>query len=270
MSLSNIRLVVSDMDGTLLNSKSEISPRFFEAQKALEALGVEFVAASGRQYNSIYDKLQHVQDRVTIVAENGGYVKRGEKELDAEFISRAVVLKTLPLLRSIDGAHIVVCAKDNAYIESKSSKFEGVLSEYYSSYQVVEDLDDLKHNQVFKIAIYHFGNAEKDLYPNLSSLEKELQVKVSGSNWVDISGLLVNKGRAIRMLQAMHGLTKNETMVFGDFNNDLEMLQEAEYSYAMANAHPNVKRIANFSTTSNDDFGVERVLEELIREKRGE
>ena len=53
-------------------------------------------------------------------------------------------------------------------------------------------------------------------------------------------------------------------MVFGDYNNDLEMLAMADFSFAMKNAHPNVLEVANYTTTSNDDFGVERILEKLL------
>ena len=53
-------------------------------------------------------------------------------------------------------------------------------------------------------------------------------------------------------------------MVFGDYNNDLEMLQLADFSFAMANAHPNVKKTANYSTKSNDELGVESILEKVI------
>ena len=57
-------------------------------------------------------------------------------------------------------------------------------------------------------------------------------------------------------------------MVFGDYNNDLEMMECAYFSYAMENAHPNVKKAARFSTKSNDDAGVEYILSSLIEEKR--
>ena len=57
-------------------------------------------------------------------------------------------------------------------------------------------------------------------------------------------------------------------MVFGDYNNDLKMLELAHFSYAMKNAHPNVQRISNFSTKSNDEQGVELVLEQLIHSKK--
>ena len=53
-------------------------------------------------------------------------------------------------------------------------------------------------------------------------------------------------------------------MAFGDYNNDFEMLQRATYSYAMANAHDAIKAIANYQTKSNDEFGVEYVLEQLV------
>ena len=55
-----------------------------------------------------------------------------------------------------------------------------------------------------------------------------------------------------------------EVLVFGDYKNDLEMLALVDYSFAMANAHPQVKKMANYQTLSNDAFGVERVLEKLV------
>ena len=73
---------------------------------------------------------------------------------------------------------------------------------------------------------------------------------------------------AKNLLQSKHGISADETMVFGDFNNDLEMLQEAFFSYAMDNAHDNVKKVARFSTKSNDEQGVESILEELLIAKR--
>jgi hydroxymethylpyrimidine pyrophosphatase-like HAD family hydrolase len=60
-------------------------------------------------------------------------------------------------------------------------------------------------------------------------------------------------------------ISKEETMVFGDYLNDIEMLQEATFSFAMANAHNDITKIANYATRSNNNFGVESVLEKLIR-----
>ena len=68
------------------------------------------------------------------------------------------------------------------------------------------------------------------------------------------------------MVQNRLGISKAETLVFGDYNNDLEMMEHADYSFAMANAHPNVKAAARFETLSNDERGVEHILEQLLRQ----
>ena len=95
-----------------------------------------------------------------------------------------------------------------------------------------------------------------------------MQVKISGKNWVDISDPLVNKGHAISLLQEKLGINTSETMVFGDFHNDLEMMARSEASFAMANAHPSIKEAAKFSTASNDELGVEKIIQQMIEQKR--
>ena len=62
------------------------------------------------------------------------------------------------------------------------------------------------------------------------------------------------------------GIGRHQLMVFGDYNNDLEMLALADFSFAMANAHPNVLRAARYRTGSNEEQGVERVLEQLLEQ----
>ena len=62
-------------------------------------------------------------------------------------------------------------------------------------------------------------------------------------------------------------ITSEQTMVFGDYLNDLEMLEAAFYSYAMKNAHEDVKKTARFITESHNNFGVEKVLNQVIEAK---
>jgi hydroxymethylpyrimidine pyrophosphatase-like HAD family hydrolase len=89
-------------------------------------------------------------------------------------------------------------------------------------------------------------------------------VIVSGQNWLDISHIEANKSYALKQLQHAMGFTPKETMVFGDYNNDIGMLKLADMSFAMENAHPNVKNTAKYQTSSNDDYGVESILEDLL------
>jgi len=267
MNLSQVKLVVTDMDGTLLNSKGQVSSTFFELYYELIKHNVHFVAASGRQYFSIVDKLDTIKNEITIIAENGGFVAQKDKELVKTNLPLSRVLELTPILRSIDNVYFTLCGKKSAYIETKDQRFISILKEYYSKFTFVDDLTKVDDDDFFKMAAYHFESSEKYIYPKVKHLEDKMQVKVSGQHWVDIAQPNANKGYALKILQDKLGITKKETMVFGDYNNDLEMLELADFSYAMKNAHPNVKKAARFETKSNDEEGVEFILEQLLRAK---
>jgi len=267
MDLSKVKMVVTDMDGTLLNSQHEVSPKFFELFEKLRRRDIKFVAASGRQYNSIIDKLDAIKDDIIVVAENGAFVKKQDQELLATPLEQHTIIETMELLRNVEGIHPVLCAKNNAYINRNSDIFLNKLREYYSEFSVLDDISSY-NGEVLKIAIYHFESSEKFIYPMVKHLESELKVKVSGENWLDISHMNANKGYALQHIQEKYGISRHETMVFGDYNNDLEMLSMADFSFAMANAHPNVKKASNYLTSSNDDFGVENILESMLSAKQ--
>ena len=264
MDLSQVKMVVTDMDGTLLNSKHEVSDRFFELFEELKSRNIIFVAASGRQYNSILDKLQSIKEDIVFVAENGGYVLHKDKELLATTLPKNKRRIVLDVLGQVKNIHPVLCGKQKAYLTGDSNAFSDLLKQYYSSFEIVDDLTAVD-TEILKIAVYHFESSEQFIYPAVKHLEGDLKVKVSGANWVDISSPNANKGYALDLIQKKYNITPEETMVFGDYNNDLEMLALAEYSFAMENAHPNVKKVANYLTASNDNLGVERVLEKLLK-----
>lgn len=265
--MKDIKLVVTDMDGTLLNSKNEISPVFFELYNALKNLDIKFVAASGRQHSSIVSKLHAIKDDITIVSENGALIRQAEKELLFTKFPIEAIKKLIPTLRNIQNTHIILCGKEAAYIDSNAVHFNSVFKEYYKTFKNVSDLTKIEADDFMKIALYHPLNSEKYIYPEVQHLEQELTVKISGDHWVDLSVPTANKGFALDFLQNKWDISPRQTMAFGDFNNDLEMLKLADFSYAMANAHPHVKALANFSTKSNDDFGVEYILKQLIAAK---
>ncbi|MCL5126853.1 MULTISPECIES: HAD family hydrolase [unclassified Algibacter] len=267
MNLSEVKLVVTDMDGTLLNNNSEVSDRFFKQFEELKKRNIHFVAASGRQYQSIVHKLETIKNEISIIAENGGLMQYKNEINILLKLSSEDVFKSIEILREIPGSFIVLCGRKAAYIETTDSEFISKFSEYYTSYEIVDDLTKVTDDDFMKIAVYHFESSEDCILPNISGITADYQVTVSGQNWLDISHKDANKGYALKMLQKDMGINKNETMVFGDYNNDLQMLELAYFSYAMENAHPNVKKIANFETKSNTNQGVESILEELINSK---
>lgn len=265
--MKNIKMVVTDMDGTLLNSNHEVSSRFFDVFKKLQQQNILFVAASGRPYYSIVEKLEAIKDEIIIVAENGGLVIQNEEVLLSNVINPDRLLELYNLVTNIEDTYPIFCTKNQAFIVRASDDLVNTFSEYYSVYTLIDSLEEIE-DDVIKIALYHTTNSEAHVFPVVKHLKPELNVVVSGNHWVDISEAITNKGNAVTLLQNHHNIKPSETMAFGDYNNDLELLKCAKYSYAMANAHSDVKAIANFETKSNDNFGVEIILENLISESR--
>jgi len=265
MDFSKVKLIVTDMDGTLLNSKHEVSERFFELHKALKEKNIHFAAASGRQYQSIISKLLPIKKDITIIAENGAYAKQDDQELFYFDVSIDVLLNSLSYLKDVEGIGVILCGKKYAYLENSNPEFVNTIKQFYSSYKIVENFTEVTNDTFFKMAIYHPTCSETYIYPKVKHLSKSMQVIVSGKKWLDISNLEANKGNALQKLQQNLGVTASETMAFGDYNNDLKMLEKADFSFAMKNAHPDVKEIANYETLSNEDRGVESILEKVIQ-----
>ena len=123
MNFSQVKLVVTDMDGTLLNSKNEVSPRFFEIYEELKKRNIHFVAASGRQLFSIKEKLSPIKDEIYVIAENGGITLKAEEVLNTYTLPLNEVQEIIKTIREIDQAEMVICGKKRAYIESKDQDF---------------------------------------------------------------------------------------------------------------------------------------------------
>ena len=262
--LKDVKLVVTDMDGTLLNPNHEVSTQFIDQFWALKEKGITVVAASGRQHNSIVEKLAAVENELTVIAENGAMTTFHGKETVFTPYPKGHLNKTLALLKKQENMHPVLCTNGSAFISKGQEKFEPILREFYSAFNVIDRLEDCTQ-EVLKIAIYHFESSEKYIFPLVQDLANEVKIKISGPNWVDLSHPNANKGFALNALQKHLGVSREQTMVFGDYFNDLEMMEQAHFSYAMANAHPEIIKKANYNTGSNSEFGVETVLEKLLK-----
>ncbi|MGF1909300.1 Cof-type HAD-IIB family hydrolase [Vibrio kasasachensis] len=264
MSLHNIKFIASDMDGTLLDDSSQLSPEFFDVYRQLTEKGIIFAAASGRQYASLQQTFGPIKDEIMYIAENGTLVMHQGKELYCCPLGNDTVEGIVAEARQIEGAYIVLCGKQSAYIETQDPQAIAELKKYYHQCLYVEDL--LKVDDEFiKIAICHFDSTEKFVYPKLNEkFGATNQVVVSARIWLDVMNAQASKGAAIEHLQQTLGFTHEQTMSFGDYFNDVEMLKSSYHSYAVENAHPDVKQLARFSAPSNLDNGVLKVIKETV------
>ncbi len=261
--MTQIKLIATDMDGTLLNSKGELDASFFNLFSQLRAQGIQFAAASGRQYYNLAKYFDAIKDDMFFVAENGSYVMHRNQELYIQSLELPIVHEIIRVARTIPNAHIIFCGKKKAYVESDIPDFWAQIVKHFERYALVEDLTQIEDDECLKISICDFAGSANNSYPHFKAWENDLQVKVSGGIWLDVSHKLANKGQALKVLQAQFGITAEQTMVFGDYLNDLEMMQQAHHSYAMENAHPDIKEAARFRAKSNDEKGVFEVLEKV-------
>jgi Cof subfamily protein (haloacid dehalogenase superfamily) len=267
MDFSQIKLIVSDMDGTLLNSRHEVSPEFFELFPKLRKNGILFAVASGRQYYSLRERMDRIKDELIYIAENGAIVMENGEQKHIQPMQPEKVQEIINKVRELGGRkYLVLCGKEQAYIESTDPEFIKPFLEHYEKYKVVDALEEVKDDVFLKLTICDLDGAEENSLPHVKHFQNELQVKLAGKIWVDFNHKEAQKGNALKAVQQLLDISKEETMAFGDFLNDIELFDHAGIGYAVANAHPEVKKAAQYLTASNDENGVEQVLGELLQE----
>jgi Cof subfamily protein (haloacid dehalogenase superfamily) len=276
---AGIRLIVSDMDGTLLDDAKRIPSGLWEMLAELRRRGVLFSPASGRQYATLAREFAEVAEGMAFIAENGAYVVRDGVELSSDPLEPGVAAGVVHAVRRLvaEGVDVgaVVCGKRAAYVERGDEAFLAEACRYYVEHRVVEDATAID-DDVLKVAVFDFGSAARTTAPALESFAAALphsrlrssggtpMVVVSGEHWVDVMNRTADKGAALRRLQRELGITPAQTMVFGDYLNDLQMLDAAEWSFAMAGAHPDVIARARHLAPSNNDNGVLRTIARML------
>ena len=273
---ADVRLVVADMDGTLLDDRKRFPGGLWRMLDQLDARGVTFAPASGRQ---VWTLLDMFPDRpgMTVIGENGAIVMRDGAEISSSPLDLPTLREAVRLVRAATGpggvnGGLVMCGKRSAYVERVDEPFvAGVVPYYHRTRQVDSQLDVLDaieagelDDVIVKLAVHSLDPVGPLAEATLARFRSTHQYAVSGANWADLQIRGVDKGRAVRALQGALGVTRAQTAVFGDFQNDLSMLAEADLSFAVANADPDVVRAARFVAPSNNEGGVVSVVERLF------
>ncbi|WP_327137266.1 Cof-type HAD-IIB family hydrolase [Streptomyces sp. NBC_01340] len=265
---ADIRLIVTDMDGTLLDDAKRIPDGLWSLLTELRHRDVLFCPASGRQYATLAKEFADAGQGMVFIAENGTYVVRDGVELSSDPLDPSVAARIVTTTRGLraEGVDVgaVVCGKRSAYVERTDEAFLAEVRKYYTRLQPVPDATAVDDDEILKVALFDFGPVERTTAPALHPFTSTHQVVVSGEHWVDIMNVTADKGTAVRRLQHDLGITPAQTMVFGDYLNDLEMLDTAEWSFAMANAHPAIIDRARHIAPSNNDNGVLRTITRVL------
>ena len=252
------------MDGTLLDENKQLSPDFWETEQKLFEKGVLFSVASGRQFYNLLEVFDRIKERTLFLAENGTYAYYKGKEIFVNPLPKKDAVRCIKIGRKAEGINMILCGKNAAYLETRDERFVTEVKKHFSRVEFVDDLTEVD-DTVLKVSICDFRNVEKNSLKYFEHLQSDYKIAVSGAIWLDITNLTANKGTAILKIQKELGITYDETMVFGDYLNDLEMMETGKYSYAMKNAHTDILKIAGFVTAfDNNNSGVTQTINELV------
>lgn len=255
-----IQFIITDMDGTLLDDTHNFPPDYFEIVRELQPKGILFAVASGRQYYTLLEQFYGIKDSIIFIAENGTYVTYKGEVIYQDCMPKTEVSQLIDKGRSIPGTFLVLCGKNGAYVESNNIGFLNEAKKYYKRLDIVEDIAKVD-DEILKFTLYHFESTEKQVYPHFRNIASDFKVAISGRTWLDITSKTANKGVAIKKIRQDFNIAFDDTMVFGDYLNDIEMMATAKYSYAMKNAHPEILKAAAFVTDfDNNHFGVTKTI----------
>ena len=264
-----IKLVITDLDGTFLNSQGTFEQQeYLRVRQLMKEKNVTFAACTGKQCERVEElfgpelaaDLWILGDSATRIKHDGQYVY--ESLLNHE-LGQRIIAK----LESIAIDHVVIaCTPSAAFVKSTTPAEE--MQRVRGSYTVVKTVEDYSEitEDFIKITVFDAKQRCFEHVSQLTEFDEVAYIVASEAAWIDISNRGVHKGTTVKALQQLLGVTKDETVTFGDGLNDLELMEAATYSFAMANAFDEVKQAARFVTKSNDENGVLLTIEQLLAE----
>lgn len=264
------KLIVLDLDGTLTNSRKEITPHTLSTLIKAQNMGVKVVLASGRPTYGIVplaEKLKLNQYEGYILSYNGGEI--------IDWKTGQLMYKNL--LDHDVLPYLYQCAKDNdfaivtydgQYVLTERPDDEYVLKEVRLNKMQAKKVDNFLDAITHPIAkCLIVGDAdrlavlEKEMYEHL---KEKMGVFRSEPYFLELVPKGIDKARSLAVLLEKLGIDKESMIAIGDGFNDLSMIQYAGLGVAMANAQDIVKENADFVTLSNEEDGVAHVVEKFI------
>lgn len=273
------KMICIDMDGTLLDKNKKISEESKVAIKTVYKMGVEVVVATGRIYNNAayYSHLLGVESPV--IAANGAIVreKHTNKVIYESSISTEECVKLVEMLYKMKVFFHFYTA-DTIYC---SNRLIEIVTNLYMTKQVGYDNLKIKYN-----IIKNIENWKKLFSENNGKITKCIAFSINpkkmlilkrklrefdgityygaGKRSVEINSEGVSKGNATRVLANYYGIEREEVVCIGDNENDVSMIEYAGLGVAMGNAIPEVKKVANYITDTNERNGVAKAIKKIF------
>jgi Cof subfamily protein (haloacid dehalogenase superfamily) len=272
MTKKNIQLVAIDLDGTLLTSQHDISPRTEAAVRQVSAQGIPVVVATGKTRASAETLLERLGLQTPGVYVQGLVVTNPDGSVRFEHTLPPDV--TAEVIRLAESENITLLAyRGNQIMIADHTPYTSILEKFHEPPAVVVGpfstaLNDTSPN---KLIFVDEPETISALRPRLESMfnGRANVITAAVSKMVEVLPPQANKGAGLKRLLDDLGIDPAHILAIGDAENDIEMLQMAGTGVAMGNAAPELKAIADVVVSSNDEDGVAEALEKFVLNASG-
>ena len=274
----DIRVIATDMDGTLLDTKGQLElPRLEKILDKLDQRGIRFVIATGNEIHRMRQLLGHLAERVVLVVANGARIFENNELIQAQTWDDAMVDRALAHFRGRECQdQFVVTAMNGGFVKkgtvfTELDKFmtPEMIEKLYQRMNFVDEFDSNLFGGVLKMSMVVGEERSDSVLQEINDLfDGHVRAVSSGYGCIDILQDGIHKAWGLVELLKRWNLKPEQIMAFGDSENDIEMLELAGISYAMENAEEAVKRVATKVAPANSQAGVYKVLENWL--ERGE
>lgn len=261
-----IKLILTDMDGTFLNSAGEFNRKLFkEVKKLLAEKGVAFAPVTGKQCERVEELFGEDARDFWILGDSATRIKHNGRYVYESLLSNTLGLEIIQLLEEIDIEQtIIACTKNGAYVKNNIPQEEyAIVRGSYAHVHQVSHFYEVREDFV-KITVHDPKLRCFETVKKLAPFSDRAYIVASEAASIDIANANVHKGTTVEYLQNLLGVTPKETMAFGDGYNDIELLTRADYSFAVRNAVLEIKDIANYITRSNDEDAVMKTILQIL------
>ena len=264
------RMIVSDLDETLLNSQHKVGSENLKWIKKAREKGVYFVPATGRIYAMISDILQDLAlynvEKEYVISGNGAMITENyqNKMLHFDGMPFEDMLGIMQFATTCDVC-VELFTEDAVYVYNVNDYEQNILNQITGKFVYLDsaDVSFLKDTPIVKI-LYMNRDTEylKSLAPKMKHLTKDIEVSYSSNRYMEFNRKGVDKGKAVIWLANMLNIPIEEVIVCGDNYNDVAMLKVAGLSVAAQNAVSDVKNMCDVVTNADCNEGV---LAEVIQ-----
>ena len=270
----DIKVIATDMDGTLLDSRGQLDLlRLEKILNRLDQRGVRFVIATGNEVHRMRQLLGHLAERVVLVVANGARIFEHNKLLQAQTWDDAMVDRVLGHFKGrecqdqfvVTGMNGGFVKKGTIFTELDKFMTSEMIEKLYQRMHFVDEFDSSLFGGVLKMSMVVGEERSDAVLQEINDLfDGQIRAVSSGYGCIDILQTGIHKAWGLEELLKRWGLKSEQIMAFGDSENDIEMLKLAGISYAMENAEEIVKEVATGVAPANSQAGVYQVLENWL------